>query len=144
MKDIKHVRKWAAGSIFISNCKKSIDECIELITASEYGPVELNAMPNDSYWLLFERPYNPVLLANSIAILCECSCSVERMSSVGVNGNVEMNVYGENEAKYTFSMEVEKLPTVCCAYTHFWRYSVVGQVMNYIVHLENEWEKKSS
>ncbi len=145
MNDLKHKRKWMAGHLVISNCKKSIDECIELITGSVYGPVEVNTHPesSDSFLLKFGKPYNSELLAIIIASLCECSCSpVQASSMLGVNGNVEINVYGENEATYTFCNEMEKSSSAFRAYNHFWRYSVTGQIMNFIVHLENEWQSK--
>lgn len=142
MKDVKHESKWMAGRLVISNSKKPIDQCIELITASEYGPVEANTLleSNDSFLLLlkFEKPYNPEILGSMIANLCECSAEPSLFEINKIDGNIEINMFGENEAKYTFS--VGKTPAT---YKHFWKYSVTGQVQNFIVHLENEWEKES-
>lgn len=129
-----------AGRLIMKDCKKTINESIELITASEYGPAEAAKLPsalNELYLLSFDKPYNPELLGIIIANLCECTCSVEP-SSMMENGNVEVDVYGEHEATYTFSSTVGKSP-----YTRFWKYSVAGQVMNYVVHLENEWERRT-
>lgn len=141
MKDVKHERKWMAGRLIISDCKKTIDECIELITATEYGPVfTIPLKSSDSFLLSFEKPYNPETIAATISNLCECACSVEPSSFRGANGNIEINVFGEYEASYTFSIGLKKT-TAACMYTHFWKYSVTGQVMNFIVHLENEWER---
>lgn len=145
MKDVKHARKWMAGRLIISDCKKTIDECIELITATEYGPVDqwttTPLKSTDSFLLSFEKPYNPETLAATITNLCECTCSVEQSSFSGTNnGNIEINVFGEYDASYTFSIILEK-STAACMYKHFWKYSVTGQVLNFIVHLENEWER---
>lgn len=141
MKDIKHESKWMAGRLITSNCKKTIDECIELINSSEYGPMKISSFgeSGDSFLFAFERPYNPEILGQMIADLCECSTEP---SYFGVNGNIEINVFGENEARYTFSVGLGKNPTRH-SYKHFWRYSVTGQGLdrNFIVHLENEWEK---
>lgn len=140
MKDINHQSKWMAGRLVISNCKKTIDECVELITVSEFGPVDVNqpAESSDSFLLLFEKPYNPEILGPIITNLCECSAEP---SLFGIDSNVEMNSFGENEAKYTFSIGVEKSKSVG-EYKHFWKYSVSGQILNFVVHLENEWEKE--
>lgn len=144
MKDIKHEGKWIAGCLVFRNCNKKIGECIELI-ADEFGPVEGEAnaelKSDDSFLLWFEKPYNPEVLGSMVADLCHCS--VEPSPCYGNHGSVEVNVFGENEAKYTFSVGVTKSPTRC-RYQHFWTYSVRGQVLNFIVHLENEWEKEYS
>lgn len=138
MKDVKHARKWMAGRLIISDCKKTIDECIGLITETEYGPVQHTPFESsDSFMLSFEKPYNPEILGSTIANLCECSCSVEPSSFCEDNGNIEINLFSEYEAKYTFSTGLQR----SAAYKHFWTYSVTGQVLNFIVHLENEWEK---
>lgn len=141
MKDIKHESKWMAGRLVMSNAKKSIDQCIELITASEYGPVEANTLlSSDSFLLLFEKPYNPEILGSMMANLCECSAEPSFFGINKIDGNIEINAFGENEATYTFSIGFGRAPAT---YTHFWKYSVTGQILNFVVHLENEWERES-
>lgn len=142
MKDIIHDSKWMAGRLVTTNCKKTIDECAQLINATEYGPMEASVLDEscDSFLFVFEKPYNPVILGPMIADLCEC---LTEPSYFGVDGTVQINVFGENEAKYTFSRTLGKSPSGH-TYKHFWKYSVAGDGVNFVVHLDNEWEKESA
>lgn len=140
MKDIKHNSKWIAGRLAANNCKKTIDECVDLINASEYGPLKdaIATESGDTFLFLFEKPYNPEILGSMITFICEC---FTEPSNFTVDGNIDINEFSENEAKYTFSINRE-ISTSGHTYKHFWRYSVTAQGVNFIAHLENEWERK--
>lgn len=113
VKDIHHCGKWMIGEIIVYDFKMSVNECISLINASEYGPLETTDEIIVNYQLFkFLKPFHPEKLVPIISKLCDVSADPNTVHCL--NGeDVHLDELSEIKSKYTFKKGSGDCPSGC-------------------------------
>lgn len=136
LEDVEYCNKWIVGELIVYNLKTSVDDCIELINNSEYGPVSFTEpMFNKRNKIVkFQMLVNPEKFAPIIRKLCDASVKPNRVSCWD-GGYLVLDYLSEEESRYTFSKGYGDCPSGCM-YKNYWQLSITPNGIT----LANEWE----
>lgn len=133
--DNEYCESWVPSQLLVYDFKSPVNDCIELINDSDYGPVSSTETTIEQFKILkFQMLFHPEILAPIISKLCELSADPNYVTCFD-GATVQLDVLSETESKYTFGKGYGDCPSGCL-YNHYWQYSVTPLG----VTLENEWE----
>lgn len=133
--NIRYDRKWIVSELTVNDLKMSVDDCVEVINDSEYGPVSNTELMYGKYQIFrFQMIFNPEKLAPIISKLCDASAEANELSGWDAE-SLHLDFLSEAESMYTFSKGYGDCPSGCM-YQHVWQFRVTPNG----VTLDNEWE----